>query len=786
MRISSKLLRSLSAILFLLLTAAGLLWHSGWGTLSSFGWKDIALICPLGALEAMLAEKTFIPQAFFGLAAVFLICVIFGRIFCGWICPVPLLKRLFGKSEHVSGAEKTLSGASSDASSCAAASEGGEAPSFSRDAPKGGHSAQAPCFFAAKTADAQASPQSRATSPSRNAGPLAVLTGTLASSALFGFPVFCLICPVGLTFALLIALWRLFEVNDLSWSIAIFAGLLFLELFVLRRWCSRFCPLGALMTLLSRFNRTFRPTVGAACLRKTKGLQCRVCASACPEELALIGRDAGRELERCTKCRRCAESCPAGAITFPLMPRSEVLFLKEKTPTLRETGKTLEIEKRRTSFMPAVETLGLSEMRRQSARCIECGACAKACPQHPDIPRWMALLREERVRDAALRMLEAGRLPEICGRVCPSERLCESVCPVEGGPVPIAALERAAVEQVLARGWEPKKSFAASHASTAIIGAGPAGLACADVLSQNGMRVTIFDRTPVAGGLLTFGIPAFKLEKELVLRRRRMLSRMGVEFRFETEIGRNLSPQNLRREFDAIFIASGAQQPISPGILGEKIRGVVEAKDYLAACAIRGLPERLRKCFKEASDIPTVRGKRVIVIGSGDTAMDCLRSAIREGASDVLAVARKSETKIRAIPSEVLAAREEGARFLFEAVPLRILSDAAGAAAGLEVRRAPSADARVPETIETIPADLILLACGFCTEPHAWIRDLGIAVDKRGRIEVKDTRTNVPRIYAGGDAVRGAALAAYAVADGKAAAEAILCDLELREEVRHA
>lgn len=782
MKISSKVLRSLTAILFLLLTAAGLLWHTGWGTLSSFGWKDIALICPLGAIEVMLAEKTFIPQAFFGLAAVFLICTIFGRIFCGWVCPVPLLKRLFRKRDEVRideqktreapGAphEEKTEGSAAVPLACAQSSPANCAME-----------AEPACSACTSVRKAHAETEkSSRSSGARNAGPLAVLAGALASSAVFGFPVFCLICPVGLTFALLIALWRLFEVNDLSWSIAIFAGFLFLEIFVLRRWCGNFCPLGALMTLLSRFNRTLRPTVSRACLRESKGLNCRVCATACPEGIRLTEPDGGSSHAHCTKCRRCAESCPEGAITFPLIPGKVELSDAQNPRSQRRTGAALELEKRRTTFLPAVGTLTLSEMREQSARCIECGACVRACPQHPDIPAWMALLREERVRDAALLMLEKGRLPEICGRVCPSERLCESACPVAGGAVPIASLERAAVERVLARGWEPKRPWKNFRKSVAVIGAGPAGLAAADILAQAGLRVVVCDREPAAGGLLTFGIPAFKLEKELVLRRRRMLSRMGVEFRFGTEVGRDASAAKLLEEADALFIASGAEKPVSPGIPGEEAKGVEQAKTYLAASTFRMLPEEIQKHAKAPRASAEVRGKRVVVIGSGDTAMDCLRAAIREGAASALAIARKPETQIRAIPSEVLAAREEGAKLLFEAIPQRICTDDSGSVEALEIRHAPSGE------IRKIPADLILLACGFRTEPHPWISALGVRFTDKGRIEAENTRTNVPGIYAGGDAVRGAALAAEAVADGRTAAEAILSDLGLREELHHA
>lgn len=399
----TRLLRMLCAFAFILLVFLGLILHTGSGTLSAIGWRDIAAVCPLGALEAMLAEKTLIPRAILGALAVVAFCLILGRVFCGWICPVPFIKQLFGQEEHAceSPSEKKAVNHTALQHRCVIPlrvikdSSGRTAAS-----PSTTDTAQTKSAESAKTAAVTTNIKSPK-------GPFMVLAGALASSAAFGFPVFCLICPVGLTFALVIALWRLAEFNELSWSIAIFAGFLFLEVFVLRRWCRSFCPLGAVMTLLSWGNRTFRiRSTPNACLRKT-GLPCEVCRSVCPEGLnptTLETTDLASA--RCTKCRICIDACPSQALQQPFFTRSSSVIdtLSNRRPLLRavrEMPTPAPAQQRRQNFNPVDQTFSQTAAVLQASRCISCGACVEACPQGNSIPSLTAALREERLRSDA-------------------------------------------------------------------------------------------------------------------------------------------------------------------------------------------------------------------------------------------------------------------------------------------------------------------------------------------------------------------------------------------------
>ena len=333
----TRLLRMLCAFAFILLVFFGLILHTGSGTLSAIGWRDIAAVCPLGALEAMLAEKTLIPRAILGALAVVAFCLILGRVFCGWICPVPFIKQLFGQEEHAceSPSEKKAVNHTALQHRCVI-------PLRVIKDTSGRTAASPSTTDTAQTKSAESAKTAAVTTNIKSPkGPFMVLAGALASSAAFGFPVFCLICPVGLTFALVIALWRLAEFNELSWSIAIFAGFLFLEVFVLRRWCRSFCPLGAVMTLLSWGNRTFRiRSTPNACLRKT-GLPCEVCRSVCPEGLnptTLETTDLASA--RCTKCRICIDACPSQALQQSFFTRSSSVIdtLSNRRPLLRRNS----------------------------------------------------------------------------------------------------------------------------------------------------------------------------------------------------------------------------------------------------------------------------------------------------------------------------------------------------------------------------------------------------------------------------------------------------------------
>ena len=279
MKRNSKLLRTLSVLAVIALVCLGLALHTGTGTPSAWGIYDIAAICPLGAAEAALASKTVVPPMLIALAIGIALVVLFGRAFCAWGCPIPLLRRIFGLKEPKRKRR------ASDALDVPAAQRGGAADS-------------------------------------RNW----VLGGAILSTAAFGFPVFCLVCPVGLTFGTLVVVWRVFQFNEVTWSRLVFPAMLVLELAVLRKWCHRFCPLGALLSLVSRGNRTFRPQANVGtCLHAAHGERCHRCADACPEGIDLHDRAASAPLNECVKCRECADACPVHAITFPFLSKKTLL-----------------------------------------------------------------------------------------------------------------------------------------------------------------------------------------------------------------------------------------------------------------------------------------------------------------------------------------------------------------------------------------------------------------------------------------------------------------------------
>ena len=284
MKRNSKLLRTLSALAVVALVCVGLALHTGTGTPSAWGIYDIAALCPLGAVEAAVASKTVVPPMLIALVVGIVLVVLFGRAFCAWGCPVPLLRRILGLK---SPEEKRVQ----------------------RVSAKG-----------RRVGGPSGIPASRRGSAvdSRNW----VLGGTILSAAVFGFPVFCLICPVGLTFATIIALWRLVQFNEVVLSLLVFPAILVLEVVVLRKWCGKICPLGALLSLVSRLNKTFRPDSNEAiCLRTSKGEPCHQCAEVCPEGIDLHDAAASAPLNECTKCRACADACPMHAVTFPFLPK---------------------------------------------------------------------------------------------------------------------------------------------------------------------------------------------------------------------------------------------------------------------------------------------------------------------------------------------------------------------------------------------------------------------------------------------------------------------------------
>jgi len=447
------------------------------------------------------------------------------------------------------------------------------------------------------------------------------------------------------------------------------------------------------------------------------------------------------------------------------------------------------LSERQTGFVEIYQGFNQSQAGEQAGRCLSCGNpyCEWKCPVHNFIPNWLELIAEGKILAAAELSHQTNSLPEVCGRVCPQDRLCEGACTLgEGfGAVTIGALEKYISETAFALGWKPDMSATVpSGKRVAIIGAGPAGLGCADVLVRSGVTPVVFDRQPEIGGLLTFGIPEFKLEKSVMTRRREIFLQMGIEFRLNTEVGKDIALEQLLNEYDAVFMGMGTYRYMKGGFPGETLPGVVDALDYLVANVNRNLGFA-EGCIDFA-------GKHVVVLGGGDTAMDCTRTAIRQGAKSVTCAYRRDEANMPGSKREVQNAKEEGVQFLFNRQPLAIIGNKNGVShVQLVETRLGEADARgrrYPEVIEgseqTLAADAVVIAFGFRPSPADWFEPSGIRTDKEGRVLAPACgrfahQTSHPKIFAGGDMVRGSDLVVTAIFEGRKAAESILTYLEI-------
>jgi glutamate synthase (NADPH/NADH) small chain len=389
----------------------------------------------------------------------------------------------------------------------------------------------------------------------------------------------------------------------------------------------------------------------------------------------------------------------------------------------------------------------------------------------------------------------------MCGRVCPQDRLCESACTLndEFGAVTIGNIEKYITDTAIAQGWKPDLSqVVATGKRVAIIGAGPAGIACADVLTRNGVQAVVFDKHPQIGGLLTFGIPAFKLEKEVIQTRREILEGMGIEFRLNINVGVDISFSDISNEFDAVFLALGTYTDMTGGFEHETAPGVYKALDFLTANT-----QKLMKLSQEDGNVnakPYVNfsTKKVIVLGGGDTAMDCVRSSIRQGASEVTCAYRRDEANMPGSPREVKNAKEEGVDFQFNIQPLDIATDDNGDVCGVKFIKtqlgAPDVRGRRnPEVIADsefiMPADAVVIAFGFMPSPPQWMKDAGVEVDVKGRVIATDNssfalQTTKENIFAGGDMVLGSDLVVTAIDQGRKAAMGVLDFVLTAQEIQ--
>ena len=426
----------------------------------------------------------------------------------------------------------------------------------------------------------------------------------------------------------------------------------------------------------------------------------------------------------------------------------------------------------------------------QAGRCIACGNpyCEWKCPVHNYIPDWLRLIEEGRLFEAAELSHQTNSLPEICGRVCPQDRLCEGACTLNDGigAISIGNIERYISDEAFAQGWRPDMSHVVDTGKrVAVVGAGPAGLAAADVLARHGVRSVVFDAYSEIGGLLTFGIPPFKLEKRVVQKRREILEGMGVRFVLNTRIGEDKAFQSLLDEFDAVFLGMGAYTAVRGGFPGEELPGVYEALPYLISSVNRELGVN-----DDAVPYIDLGGRNVVVLGGGDTGMDCNRTALRQGAKSVSCAYRRDERNMPGSRREVMNSREEGVNFCFNQQPLEIVGtdEVTGVKvietrlgdAGADGRRRPEP---VPGSEKILPADAVVIAFGFRASPAEWFDEFSIDVLPSGRVRVSTLadcvyQTTNPQVFAGGDMVRGSDLVVTAVNEGREAARGIVRYLE--------
>ena len=441
---------------------------------------------------------------------------------------------------------------------------------------------------------------------------------------------------------------------------------------------------------------------------------------------------------------------------------------------------------RRDDFGEIYREYAEAKAKEQASRCSQCGVpyCQTHCPLHNNIPDWLRLTAEDRLQEAYEVSQATNTFPEICGRICPQDRLCEGNCVIEQsghGTVTIGSVEKYITDTAWERGWvKPIAPAQERPESIGIIGAGPGGLAAADVLRRRGYQVTVYDRYDRAGGLLTYGIPGFKLEKDIVERRNAQLSDGGVEMVLGCDVGTDISFEELREKHDAVLIATGVYKSRDLGGPGAGLPGIVKAIDYLTASNRKGFGDEVPEF--DSGEL-NAEGKRVVVIGGGDTAMDCVRTAVRQGATSVKCLYRRDRANMPGSQREVENAEEEGVEFVWLSAPKGFVGD--DSVSGVRVAKmrlgAPDVSGRQsPEEIEgadyTEGADLVIKALGFEPEdlPALWDTP-GLEVTRWGTIKADfaTKETSLEGVFAVGDIVRGASLVVWAIRDGRDAAEAI-------------
>ena len=463
------------------------------------------------------------------------------------------------------------------------------------------------------------------------------------------------------------------------------------------------------------------------------------------------------------------------------MAEKMLQFIKvERAMPKKRAAKT-----RKTDFDEIYGDYAGKAAKAQASRCSQCGVpfCQQGCPLSNNIPDWLKLAAEDRLEEAYAVSSATNNMPEICGRICPQDRLCEGICTIEQsghGTVTIGSIERYITDTAWDKGWiKPITPPRERTQSAGIIGAGPGGLAAAEQLRRKGYQVTVYDRYDRGGGLLVYGIPGFKLEKDIVERRIKHLEQSGIAFRFNCDVGKDITLSEMRDSHDTVLIATGVYKARDLKLPGVGANGVHAALDFLTASNRVGFGDTV-EAFEDGTF--NADGKRVVVIGGGDTAMDCVRTAVRQGAKSVTCLYRRDRANMPGSQREVANAEEEGVKFEWLSGPEAVLHTKANKVNGVKVRRmklgAPDASGRQsPEKTdetEDMKADMVIKALGFDPEDLPVLFDEpALRVNRWGAVQVdfKTMETSMSGVYAAGDIVRGASLVVWAIVDGREAAE---------------
>ena len=444
------------------------------------------------------------------------------------------------------------------------------------------------------------------------------------------------------------------------------------------------------------------------------------------------------------------------------------------------------VDERKINFVEIYGEYNQSQASNQAHRCLDCGNpyCEWKCPVHNYIPDWLKLVNEGNILEAADLCHSTNSLPEVCGRVCPQDRLCEGACTLNDGfgAVTIGSIEKYIPEKGFEMGWKPDLSNRKwKNKKVAIIGSGPAGIACADVLTRSGIHSHVFDKNDEIGGLLTYGIPEFKLEKSVVKRRRKILEGMGIKFHMGVEVGKDINFKNIYKDYDAIFLGMGTYTSLEGGFKGEKLNGVYKAIDYLISNT-----KKLLNMNSGKAEYINFKGKNVVVLGGGDTAMDCNRTAIRQGAKSVTCLYRRDEKNMPGSRREVQNAKEEGVIFDFNIQPIDILGNEKVEGVKIvqtELGEPDQNGRRIPIPISgserIYNADVVIVAFGFRASPAEWFNDFNVQTRKNGLVIADEDQkfkfqTSNEKIFSGGDMVRGSDLVVTAIWEGREAGKSII------------